>query len=139
MPWADVSLPSTQQSFVFCQSHARRAPRQAIDEMQAVGVTTVPARVSAPQRKSRLRNRSAVNAIVPGAADQHGSAAMAHMTGSSSAGNSSSGQNPHHSMTEQGIEDMDRRTICEDVLRGGHVQTFVDFFYLTHRPGPAQG
>lgn len=106
--------------------------------MQAVGVTTVPARVSAPQRKSRLRNRSAVNASTPGTAEQHGVAATVHMTGGSSSGNSSS-QNPHHTTNEQDIEDMDRRTICEDVLRGGHVQTFVDFFYLTHRPGPAQG
>ena len=30
----------------------------------------------------------------------------------------------------------DRRQLCEGMLRGGFVQSFVDFFYLTHRPDP---
>lgn len=108
---------------------------KAIDEMQAVGVTTVPARVSAPQRKSRLRNRSATKASNPGTAE-HGSVTAAHLTGSSTSTSNSSSKHP---MTDQDLEGVDRRAICEDILAGGHVQTFVDFFYLTHRPGPAQG
>lgn len=107
---------------------------QAIDEMQAVGVTTVPARVSAPQRKSRLRNRSTANTAPPGTAEQQDSAsASARLTGGSSS------HNNQQQLTEQDLEGVDRRRICEDVLAAGHVQTFVDFFYLTHRPGPAQG
>ncbi|CAM9288733.1 unnamed protein product [Hapterophycus canaliculatus] len=101
---------------------------KAIDEMQAVGVTTVPARVSAPQRKSRLRNRSATTTDHTGKAEQQGST---HLTGGSIS------SYVHH-MTEQDLGGVDRRGICEDILTGGHVQTFVDFFYLTHRPGPAQ-
>jgi len=34
--------------------------------------------------------------------------------------------------------DFDRRKICEDMLGDGFVQSFVDFFYLTHRPDPSQ-
>lgn len=117
----------------------RRPNWQAIDERQAVGVTTVPARVSAPQRKSRLRNRSAANA--PGTAEQQDSAAAAaRLTGgSTSNSNVSTSHSNQQQLTEQDLEGVDRRRICEDVLASGHVQTFVDFFYLTHRPGPAQG
>lgn len=89
---------------------------QAIDEMQAVGVTTVAARASAPQRKSRLRNR------------------LPATSSDTDARVSNSG-----STADQDIEGVDRRGICEDILMGGHVQTFVDFFYLTHRPGPTTG
>lgn len=104
--------------------------------MQAVGVTTVPARVSAPQRKSRLRNRSANTAVGhTGNAEQQGQSQVA---GGSISSNSGSHDYVHH-MTEQDLEGVDRRGICEDILTGGHVQTFVDFFYLTHRPRPAQG
>lgn len=31
---------------------------------------------------------------------------------------------------------IDRRRLCEDILGDGFVQSFVDFFYLTHRPEP---
>ena len=31
---------------------------------------------------------------------------------------------------------MDRRQLCEEMIQAGHVQSFVDFFYLTHRPDP---
>lgn len=82
--------------------------------MQAVGVTTVPARASAPQRKSRLRNRFA-------------------------AAEEDSGRLSGNQVAEEDLQGVDRRLICEDILTGGHVQTFVDFFYLTHRPGPTQG
>lgn len=109
--------------------------------MQAVGVTTVPARVSAPQRKSRLRNRSAANTGNPGTAEKQDSAASAaRLTGgSTSNSHNSSNHTSQQQLTEQDLESVDRRAICEDVLAGGYVQTFVDFFYLTHRPGPAQG
>jgi len=30
----------------------------------------------------------------------------------------------------------DRRRLCEEILADGFVQSFVDFFYLTHRPDP---
>jgi hypothetical protein len=30
--------------------------------------------------------------------------------------------------------DLDRRRFCEDILTDGFVNSFVDFFYLTHRP-----
>ncbi|KAG5186625.1 hypothetical protein JKP88DRAFT_260388 [Tribonema minus] len=33
---------------------------------------------------------------------------------------------------------LDRRSLCEAILVGGHVQSFIDFFYLTHRPAPVQ-
>ena len=33
---------------------------------------------------------------------------------------------------------VDKQSICVDILAGGYVQSFVDFFYLTHRPDPAQ-
>ena len=29
---------------------------------------------------------------------------------------------------------LDKQTLCIDILVSGHVQAFVDFFYLTHRP-----
>jgi hypothetical protein len=34
---------------------------------------------------------------------------------------------------------LDKQTLCIDILVSGHVQAYVDFFYLTHRPevGPA--
>lgn len=31
---------------------------------------------------------------------------------------------------------VDKRTLCVDALADGFVQSFVDFFYLTHRPDP---
>lgn len=93
---------------------ATNAACQAIDEMQAVGVTTVPPRASAPPRKSRLRNRFAT------AEDDSRRLSIIHAA-------------------EENPQGVDRRSICEEILAGGHVQTFVDFFYLTHRPGPAQG
>lgn len=103
-----ISNPAV--SLVLCCANSP----QAIDEMQAVGVTTVPARASAPQRKSRLRNRFV-------AAEED----SARLLGSRA--------------TDQDLEGVNRRGICEEILTGGHVQTFVDFFYLTHRPGPTQG
>jgi len=33
-------------------------------------------------------------------------------------------------------EKPDRRKLCEEILRDGFVQSYVDFFYLTHRPDP---
>ena len=30
----------------------------------------------------------------------------------------------------------DRRSLCEESLQHGFVQSYVDFFYLTHRPDP---
>lgn len=30
----------------------------------------------------------------------------------------------------------DRRQLCEAMIQSGYVQSFVDFFYLTHRPDP---
>lgn len=88
--------------------------------MQAVGVTTVPARTSAPPRKSKLLLRRR---------------ALAEEGNASSSG----GKGRSNQAAEQDLEGVDRRGICEDILAGGHVQTFVDFFYLTHRPSPVQG
>ena len=34
-------------------------------------------------------------------------------------------------------EKPDRRKLCEEILRDGFVQSYVDFFYLTHRPDPS--
>jgi hypothetical protein len=42
-------------------------------------------------------------------------------------------------VAEQQLRGCDRRSLCKSILVNGHVQTFVDFFYLTHRPGPVQG
>jgi len=36
------------------------------------------------------------------------------------------------------IQLVDKQSMCVDILAGGFVQSFVDFFYLTHRPDPAQ-
>lgn len=87
---------------------------QAIDEMQAEGVTNIVPRASIPARKTRLRNHSP--AIE---------------------------EDPELSSSNEGalesLRGVDRRGICEDILVGGHVQTFVDFFYLTHRAGPLHG
>lgn len=81
--------------------------------MQAMGVTTVAPRASAPVRKTRLRNRSTIEEET---------------------------KNTHtYQDVRQDLQGVDRRGICEDILVGGYVQTFVDFFYLTHRPGPPQG
>jgi tetratricopeptide (TPR) repeat protein len=33
---------------------------------------------------------------------------------------------------------VDKQSICVDILAAGFVQSFVDFFYLTHRPDPIQ-
>jgi len=35
--------------------------------------------------------------------------------------------------------DLVREAICEETLAMGCVQSFVDFFYLTHRPDPLAG
>ena len=32
----------------------------------------------------------------------------------------------------------DRRRLCEEMLQSGFVQSYVDFFYLTHRPDPEE-
>ena len=32
-----------------------------------------------------------------------------------------------------------KRAACESILQAGYVQSFVDFFYLTHRPDPKSG
>ncbi|CAB1107153.1 unnamed protein product [Ectocarpus sp. CCAP 1310/34] len=113
---------------------------KAIDEMQAVGVTTVPARTSGPQRKSRLRNRSsAVSTGDTGTSGvSQGSAAAGTRLAGGSITSSRSSRNHQDQISEEDLEGVDRRAICEDILTGGHVQTFVDFFYLTHRPAPAQ-
>ncbi|CAM9221316.1 unnamed protein product, partial [Discosporangium mesarthrocarpum] len=89
-----------------------RSPLKAIDELQAVGVQTVAARTSLPVRKTRLRNR-----FTPG---------------------DEAKQLSNNQLSEHGSEGLNRRSICESILVGGNVQTFVDFFYLTHRPGPVQ-
>lgn len=74
---------------------------------------------SGPARKSRLRNRKATTrALGPG-----GPAAA----GSSGEG----GEGPD-------ITETDRRRLCEETLTEGYVQSFVDFFYLTHRPDPQE-
>eukprot|EP00615_Pteridomonas_danica_P004536 CAMPEP_0114349708 /NCGR_PEP_ID=MMETSP0101-20121206/15753_1 /TAXON_ID=38822 ORGANISM="Pteridomonas danica, Strain PT" /NCGR_SAMPLE_ID=MMETSP0101 /ASSEMBLY_ACC=CAM_ASM_000211 /LENGTH=450 /DNA_ID=CAMNT_0001488453 /DNA_START=194 /DNA_END=1546 /DNA_ORIENTATION=+ len=39
-------------------------------------------------------------------------------------------------MTPFEPEPTDRRVFCEELLTDGLVQSFVDFFYLTHRPDP---
>lgn len=109
--------------------------------MQAVGVTTVPARTSGPQRKSRLRNRSAAGTAGDtgtSAGSQGSAAAGTRLAGASITSNRSS-RNHQDQISEQDLEGVNRRAICEDILTGGHVQTFVDFFYLTHRPAPVQG
>ena len=33
----------------------------------------------------------------------------------------------------------DKHSMCVDILVSGHVQSYVDFFYLTHRPDPNPG
>jgi hypothetical protein len=33
---------------------------------------------------------------------------------------------------------VDKQSICVEILAAGFVQSFVDFFYLTHRPDPVQ-
>ncbi len=33
----------------------------------------------------------------------------------------------------------DKQSLCIDILVSGHVQAYVDFFYLTHRPEPVGG
>lgn len=33
----------------------------------------------------------------------------------------------------------DKQSFCVDILMHGYVQSFVDFFYLTHRPDPVAG
>lgn len=88
---------------------------QAIDEMQAEGVTTVPARTSGPPRRSKLRGRFAA------AADED-----------SLRQSSNQRVDEAELCADNGV--LDRKSICEQVIMGGHVQTFVDFFYLTHRP-----
>ena len=39
-------------------------------------------------------------------------------------------------MLDETTEKPDRRRLCEEILRDGFVQSYVDFFYLTHRPDP---
>ena len=34
------------------------------------------------------------------------------------------------------VEQLTKRQSCEEILTSGYVQSFVDFFYLTHRPDP---
>lgn len=37
---------------------------------------------------------------------------------------------------QQKIKVIDKRSLCVETLADGYVQSFVDFFYLTHRPDP---
>ena len=39
-------------------------------------------------------------------------------------------------MAAQAVDD--KQSLCVDILVAGHVQAYVDFFYLTHRPGQSK-
>lgn len=79
----------------------------------------MPARASAPPRKSRLLRKR----FAPDDGDLNGGG----------------GRMSNNQTAEEDLQGVDKRAICEQILARGHVQTFVDFFYLTHRPRPAQG
>jgi hypothetical protein len=81
--------------------------------MQALPMAPVSA---APARKSRMRGRSK---------------ALPSLQGSQKSGDA--GLPPAPGSFEEGV---DRRRLSEDILCEGYVQSFVDFFYLTHRPEP---
>jgi len=83
-----------------------------------------------PPRKSRLRGLGDAPAPLPPGGKLH----PLGSTGGSVAGGERSGPPPASSALEQ--DDPDKRRICEALLGEGFVQSFVDFFYLTHRPEP---
>ena len=74
---------------------------------------------SNPTRKSRLRGR--VGKKAPGRLDP--------LAGPGTPGGGA--EAPPGAYAEA-----DRRRLCEEILADGYVQSFVDFFYLTHRPDP---
>ena len=37
------------------------------------------------------------------------------------------------------IPNIDRKTLCTQVLEMGFIQSYTDLFYLTHRPDPSSG
>ncbi|CAM9708571.1 unnamed protein product, partial [Phaeothamnion confervicola] len=79
----------------------------AIDEHFETGGGAVAARSTLPVRRVRLLNRPCDESDT-----------------------SSSNQ-----LNDQQLDGLDRQTLCEQILSEGFIQAFVDFFYLTHRPG----
>ncbi|CAM9897499.1 unnamed protein product [Chrysoparadoxa australica] len=80
--------------------------------MQPIAMGAVTARTTRPFRKTKLRNRAPSN-------------------------QEDCGEGQKGAVLEE-LERMDRRSLSEGSLRDGFVQTFVDFFYLMHRPAPVQ-
>ena len=72
---------------------------------------------AAPPRKSRMRGR-----VKP----------LPNLQGSGAGSDAGLPPAPGGSFEET----VDRRRLSEDILCEGYVQSFVDFFYLTHRPEP---
>lgn len=85
----------------------------AIDEMQVVASGVIQARPTVPPKMSKIRTR--VQQV-----QQENSVESSNQT------------------ADRKNEDLDRRAQCESILTAGYVQAYIDFFYLTHRPGPIQ-
>lgn len=79
-----------------------------------------------PARKSRLRGRN-VNPAPPGTK-------LEPLPTTSN--NNITKISTSAAMIPFEAEPTDRRVFCEELLTDGLVQSFVDFFYLTHRPDP---
>lgn len=106
----------------------------AINEMQADDGGLVKPRPSQPKKKKTVRARrgGAPTTDPPGSRNQRGD--------QGGGGGGAAGQQQQASQNAaQGApptEVRERRQLCEQILANGYVQSFVDFFYLTHRPDP---
>mmetsp|Transcript_31348 Transcript_31348/g.40185 ORF Transcript_31348/g.40185 Transcript_31348/m.40185 type:complete len:458 (-) Transcript_31348:196-1569(-) len=96
----------------------------AINEMQADDGGLIKPRPSQPKKKKMIRARKGADA------SQGLSGGPSMMSAATSNQEGGSGG------SVAGTEVRERRQLCEQILINGYVQSFVDFFYLTHRPDP---
>lgn len=95
----------------------RRAQRAALPTKVASG--PAPAVPSQPAKRSRLKrgNKSTPKGVPAPAPAQQPVV-------------------PPTVAPESSSDAVTKRQSCEEILTSGYVQSFVDFFYLTHRPDP---
>jgi len=80
---------------------------------------------SAPAKKSRLKRNKKVAKGIPVPPPSRTATEPSTLTSPTAPIAPDSGDNA-----------ITKRQSCEDILTSGYVQSFVDFFYLTHRPDP---
>jgi len=106
----------------------------AINELQADDGGVIKARASQPKKIKFIRGGPGK----PSGADNNKGRGLQQqsLTQSMTSASMSNGNQDQGSGSVAGSEVKERRQLCEQILINGYVQSFVDFFYLTHRPDP---